>query len=82
MKRFWLFAGECYYAKGGLNDFVDWFDSLEEALASFEKTDDEWYQVMDINCHQCVARSSCLPHGGRHVSCLPLIALPQEEWPL
>ena len=35
MKRFLVFAGDCYYPDGGMNDFQEDFDTLEEAR-SFE----------------------------------------------
>lgn len=35
MKRFLVFAGDCYYPEGGMNDFQGDFDTLEEAR-SFE----------------------------------------------
>ena len=35
MKRFLVFAGYCYYPDGGMNDFLEDFDTLEEAR-SFE----------------------------------------------
>jgi hypothetical protein len=35
MKRFWLFAGEDYYPRGGMEDFIGDFDSLDEAKAVF-----------------------------------------------
>ena len=31
MRRYWLFAHNNYYARGGLQDFIDSFDTLEEA---------------------------------------------------
>jgi len=31
MKRFLVFAGDCYYPEGGMNDFQEDFDTLEEA---------------------------------------------------
>jgi len=52
MKRFLVFAGDCYYPEGGMNDFQDDFDTLEEAR-SFEakikkKLESDWG---DLNWH-------------------------------
>jgi hypothetical protein len=33
MKRFWLFQGERYYPTGGMRDFIDSFDTQEEAIS-------------------------------------------------
>ena len=33
IKRYWLFAWECYEQGGGFNDFIDTFDSVAEAVA-------------------------------------------------
>jgi hypothetical protein len=32
MKRYMLFGGEQYYARGGMNDFHGFFDEVESAL--------------------------------------------------
>ncbi len=52
MKRFLVFAGDCYYPEGGMNDFQEDFDTLEEAR-SFEakikkKLESDWG---DLNWH-------------------------------
>lgn len=47
MKRFLLFAGDMYYPGGGWSDFMEDFDSLEEARNGGRQTSDDWYQIVD-----------------------------------
>ena len=48
LKRYLLFAGDYYYPSGGMNDFVDSFDSIEEAVAQHDKNFiDSWKHVYD-----------------------------------
>lgn len=60
MNKFLLFAGTCYYARGGFNDFIGAYATAEEAIAKYENihgTYDEkeeiqgkyeWCHVVDI----------------------------------
>lgn len=55
-----LFAGENYYPRGGMNDFIDYFDTKKEAikwvrknvntLCSYHQADiyDVWYNILDL----------------------------------
>ena len=45
MKRYWLFVYSQYYPRGGMEDFVDSFDSVEECKALALKNLDNggWY---------------------------------------
>jgi hypothetical protein len=56
LKRYLVFAGDSYYPGGGWEDFVDSFDSLDEAHASAataqEKSD--WSHVVDTHTGQVV----------------------------
>jgi hypothetical protein len=45
MKRFLVFAGDCYYPFGGMNDFEEDFDTLEEAR-SFEAKIKEKFKLL------------------------------------
>lgn len=52
MKRYWLFAGDSYYAAGGMTDFVKSFDSPEKAKQRAEKElnseyPPDWWQIFD-----------------------------------
>jgi len=37
MKRFLVFFGSQYYPGGGMNDFMDDYDTLDEAIKEIEK---------------------------------------------
>ena len=63
-KRYWLIAGNDYYATGGMHDFRDCFDSVEEAETSAKKLDcDEWFHVVDITTGQIVAGTKYQAYG-------------------
>jgi hypothetical protein len=37
MRRYALFAGSVFYPRGGMNDFIDSFDTREEAIRTAAK---------------------------------------------
>ena len=45
MKKFLLFVGDAYYPEGGWNDFVDSFDSVEEAKEKIPEDCDWWHVI-------------------------------------
>jgi hypothetical protein len=45
MKRFLVFAGDAYYPEGGMNDFHDDFDTLEEARSFEAKIKEEFKSI-------------------------------------
>lgn len=52
--RFWLFAGDNHYPNGGMEDFKDSFDNLDEALKEANKLNSltnfklyDWYHIYD-----------------------------------
>lgn len=45
MKRYMLFAGHDYYPKGGMDDLVDSFDTMSEAIQHVQNVD--WWHVLD-----------------------------------
>ena len=49
MKRYLLFAGDVYYPLGGMNDLFGDFDSMDEAVAKMQATNDDhdWWHVYD-----------------------------------
>jgi hypothetical protein len=72
MKRFLLFAGEFYYAKGGAVDLAGSFDTLEEARAALNSATTElwgdrvviaraegdvWWHIYDQELGQIVSAS-------------------------
>ncbi len=42
MKRFLVFAGDAYYPEGGMYDFQEDFDTLEEARSFVAKIKEKW----------------------------------------
>jgi len=74
VRRYAVFAGERYYASGGLNDLVDSFSSRElaEAFAESllgERIDRrgynetiEWWHVADLETATIVAKSETDPY--------------------
>ena len=47
MKRFILFAGDCYYPGGGAADFIDDYESLDDAKQCQVGCD--WLHILDIH---------------------------------
>lgn len=60
LKRFLLFANVTYYAHGGWNDFVDSFDTIDDATNAVGRTrrDIDWWHVVDSTTGQKVVISS------------------------
>jgi hypothetical protein len=56
--RYWLFAGDCYYASGGMHDFKGSFVSIELAT---QQAFFEWWHVWDVVEGKCVASSERQP---------------------
>lgn len=58
MNRYFLFAGEVFYAKGGIHDLRGLFDSFDIALEKAQKMqhDDEcqWWHIWDAYSGQIV----------------------------
>jgi hypothetical protein len=65
MKIYWLFGGECYYASGGMNDYVGRFETIEEATAAAKERfkDLEWWHVLNLDLGIIVANSDDTPYG-------------------
>lgn len=56
--RYWLFAGDIYYASGGMHDFQGAFESIELAK---QHSFFEWWHVWDTHENKCVASSEIQP---------------------
>lgn len=68
-KRYWLFAGNDYYATGGMHDLEGSFDSAAEAEASAQNLDpDQWYHVVDITTGQIVSGTKYQAYGAPHLT--------------
>lgn len=54
--RFMLFAGECYYPKGGIDDLVSSFNTLEEACDAVKENNGhvEWAHIYDRETREVV----------------------------
>lgn len=59
MKRFLLFGGDHFYARGGWVDFLDSYDTLEDAKDAGEATIDQWwnqwFHIVDASSFTIVA---------------------------
>jgi len=60
VKRYLLFAGTSYCARGGWGDFQGSFDSEFEAQRTlrFPKGPEDWYHIVDIESGKKIASSS------------------------
>lgn len=65
-----LFAGECYYARGGLNDLVGVYNEKQSAYNVILANANgplhvrwDWWQIVDQATVKMVDRSECTPHG-------------------
>lgn len=54
-RAFLLFAGDDYYASGGWKDFVDRYDTLDEARNAGIRDGCDWWHVVNIESGQIVA---------------------------
>lgn len=66
MRRFLVFMGAQFYARGGMHDFHDMFDSLEEAkseVGRFRGDRDTWWTIYDTQTMRVVAKSVDGPMG-------------------
>ena len=58
--RYWLFAGHSYYPHGGMRDYIDSFDSIDDAVKAFKDYKDidgsflDWYEVFDYELMEVV----------------------------
>ena len=68
MKRYLAFYGDCYYAGGGMNDFVNDFDSVEDCEKAIQlkhkenRPDDlewewAWRQIWDSEKREFVVNT-------------------------
>lgn len=74
-RRFAVFAGECYYAKGGLHDYAASFDTISDAVefatqttlthpeVGAEVAEYEWWHVFDMEERKIVRCSEYQGYG-------------------
>jgi hypothetical protein len=54
LKRFLLFTGSQYYARGGWSDFKSSFDTFEEALKEAANTNCDWWHIVNSTTRSVV----------------------------
>lgn len=77
MKQFILFGGEGFYPDGGADDFIAWFDNIDEAIAhatelhsrsmqrtEYYDTDVEWWHLVRARTMTIIAEERA-PLGGQ-----------------
>lgn len=61
-KRYWLFTGDCYYPKGGFDDFKMSFDKISTAYkwivdnCKINTGDDNWAHIYDSEKEKIIYR--------------------------
>jgi hypothetical protein len=45
---FFLFAGDQYYPSGGMNDFIDQFDNIDDAIGIARSGKYDWYNIATV----------------------------------
>lgn len=71
MKNYLLFGGSTYYAEGGVNDLIDAFESLDDAIFEGERLANnakpslsiDWWHIFSIKDGVMVKRSTERPYG-------------------
>lgn len=61
MKRYLLFAGDDYYPQGGMSDFVDSFNTPQEAYDSYAPKYNAWYQIVDYQTLEVIYNDTDKP---------------------
>lgn len=46
-RRYWLFSGDFYYPRGGMEDFRGSFDTVLDAVMTAADERSDWWQVLD-----------------------------------
>jgi hypothetical protein len=55
---FFLFAGDQYYPSGGMNDFIDQFDNIDDAIGVGRSGKYDWYNIATIQNDELVTVTS------------------------
>jgi len=63
MKRYLLFAGDSYYPGGGAADFIEDFESIDDAKAHHVRCD--WFHIIDIHTGE-VHETESVPRPVQH----------------
>ena len=66
MKRFFLFQMTSYYPAGGMSDFVDDFETLEEAKAEGDHRLNgkhyDWVDILDTKTEKMLSKQAIDPY--------------------
>jgi len=55
---FFLFAGEHYYPSGGMHDFIDQFDNIDDAIGVGRSGKYDWYNIASLQDGKLVTVTS------------------------
>lgn len=72
--KYLLFAGQCYYAEGGINDLLSQSNSIEDLILTINSTTTigadvftrrpiEWWHIYDMEKRKPIIYSVCQPFG-------------------
>ena len=64
MKKFLVFGGEHYYARGGWQDLKGECDTLDEAVAIGRLKGNDWWHVVNTETRAIVTGSLSQSYGG------------------
>lgn len=62
MKRYWLFTFPTFYPSGGMDDFVNSYDTAEEAIQAAKRSTRPNRQVVDSHSGQVLFRHEGPPY--------------------
>lgn len=58
--KYALFAGDNYYPSGGVGDFIDFFETIEQAKERVslqpKNREFDWWHVLDVSTFKIVAQ--------------------------
>lgn len=69
IRRYILFGGDNFYAEGGMHDFIESKDTLQELLLMVKQLQAkdagamDWWHVYDSSLRRCVAASDSQAYG-------------------
>ncbi len=56
IKQYWLFAGDTYYPAGGMDDYENSFDNIEDAIGQVYHIKCDWWHIVDSVTKEIVNR--------------------------
>ena len=78
MQRYLLFTFYVGRALGGINDFLDSFDTIEDALENLLKERDRYYQIVDAETME-VVKEGLTPYKDLSPECFSAGEIPFED---